>query len=274
MTVAATNIATRHNRMDPIYWVPSETTALLDIGCNVGEFLIQCQQYYPHMRLAGLDINKGAIEIAKAKLPDADLHQGYGFELPFRSEDFQCVSCIEVIEHVPKEYRARLLAEMWRVLTPGGRLILRCPHAGAFSWLDAQNMRFRFPALHRALLGGGGRDAHYSEAQEEICWHHHFTREELLQLAGHGWETEACRYGGLALFPLTDLVAWPLYRLGRTENWLARSLQKVANFELGMNFGKSSYGILLVLKKSGSTRSDAPPPNGEPALESQRQVAQ
>jgi len=113
-------------------------------------------------------------------------------------------------------------------------------------------MRFRLSMLHRVLVGTGNRDAHYQEAQAEICWHHHFTREELMELAGEGWEMEACRYGGLVLFPLTDIASWPLYRLGRTENWFARGLGKIADFEIGISFGRRSYGILLVLGKSGS----------------------
>jgi SAM-dependent methyltransferase len=246
-----TSTATRHhNQMEPIYWVPGDATALLDVGCNVGAFLSQCRQYHPHMRLAGIDINQSAIEIARTKLPDADIRQGYGFQLPFADGGFQCVTCIEVIEHVPAEYRALLIPEIRRVLTSGGRLVLRCPHAGLFSWLDAQNFRFRFPRIHALLLRGGNRDAHYQEASEEICWHHHFTREELTGLAGGGWEIETCRFGGLALFPITDIVRWPFNRLNRNENWFVAWLEKIASIDLGIDFGRSSYGILLVLKKT------------------------
>jgi SAM-dependent methyltransferase len=250
----ATLIASRHNRMEPIFWIPGQTTALLDVGCNVGALLSQCRHYYPNLHLAGIDINESSIQSARASLPGADLHQGYGSQLPFASGSFQCVTCIEVIEHVPEEHRASLLAEMWRVLAPGGRLILRCPHAGIFSWLDAQNFRFRFPRLHRLALGAGNRDAQYQEAQEEICWHHHFTREELEALAGSGWELEVCRFGGLFLFPLTDIVGWPLNRLGRSDHWFRRFLEKVANMDLGISYGRSSYGILLVWKKRGAAQ--------------------
>jgi SAM-dependent methyltransferase len=92
------------------------------------------------------------------------------------------VTCIEVIEHVREEQRSRLISEMQRVLKPSGRLILRCPHAGVFSWLDPQNFRPRFPELYARLLGNGNRDEHYRQADEDLVWHHHFTRDELL-----GW---------------------------------------------------------------------------------------
>ena len=120
--------------MEAIHWVPEGASTLLDVGCNVGDFLQQCRRRFPSVRLAGIDINHAAIETAKSKLPDTELHQGYGFQLPFADGRFECVSCIEVIEHVPQEYRPALLAEIRRVMAAGGTLILRCPHAGLFRW--------------------------------------------------------------------------------------------------------------------------------------------
>jgi hypothetical protein len=138
---------------------------------------------------------------------------------------------------------------MRRVLAPGGRLILRCPHDGLFSWLDAQNFRFRFPRLYQKLVRGGNRDAYYQEAEEELVWHHHFTRQELVDLIGSGWEMEACQFGGLLLFPITDILRWPFYRAKRTGNRVVKGLENLAGWELAINFGKSSFGILLVLRK-------------------------
>jgi SAM-dependent methyltransferase len=237
------------SRMEPLRWIPANTKALLDVGCNTGDLLHTFREKYPQMHLAGIDINYSAIQTAQDKLPDANIHQGYGFQLPFPDEGFQCVTCIEVIEHVPEQHRSLLISEMRRVLVPGGRLVLRCPHAGIFSWLDAQNFRFRLPALYKTLVREGNRDTHYREAEEDLVWHHHFTCDELLGLAGPEWEVETCQFGGLLLFPISDILRWPFYRLKRTDNWMVRALEKMATAELSVSFGKSSYGILLVLKK-------------------------
>jgi SAM-dependent methyltransferase len=250
--LTSTPKSSRHSRMEPMHWIPEDTTRLLDVGCNTGDLLSECRLHHPDMRLAGIDINQSSIEKAKRKLPDAEIRQGYGFQLPFADGGFQCVTCIEVIEHVPQEFRPQLISEIQRVLVPGGRLVLRCPHDGIFSWLDAQNFRFRFPRLYKALLGGGNRDAYYEEAKEELVWHHHFTREELIGVAGAGWEIEACEFGGLVLFPISDILRWPFYRLKQADNWLVRGLAKIAGMELAIDFGRSSYGILLVLRKSSA----------------------
>lgn len=245
--------AARHESpMEPTHWIPSDCESLLDVGCNVGELLSDFRACYPNLQLAGIDINQSATEAAKAKVPDAEIHQGFGFKLPFAASRFQYVTCIEVIEHVPEADRPALLSEIRRVLRPGGRLILRCPHDGIFSWLDAQNLRFRFPRLYKNFVGEGTRDSNYREAAEELVWHHHFTREELLSVAGAGWEVEECRFGGLILFPISDIVRWPFYRAKRYDNWLVKLMARMATSELAVSFGKSSYGILLVLKKSES----------------------
>jgi SAM-dependent methyltransferase len=235
--------------MEATYWIPSGTTSLLDVGCNVGELLSTCGSLFPEARLAGVDINHAAVERARKELPNADIQQGFGFDLPFRDESFQCVTCIEVIEHVPAQHRAQLLSEIRRVLKPAGRLILRCPHDGLFGWLDPQNFRFRFPKLYGKLVGLGGRDAAYEQGGEALVWHQHFTRDQLLGLAGKGWEVEACEFGGLVLFPISDILRWPFYRRKRYDNGFVRLMSRIASFELGVNFGTWSFGILLALKK-------------------------
>src|SRR5438034_1129511 len=98
--------------MHPIRWVPPEAKALLDVGCNVGELLSYCHQFYPTMRLAGVEVNEVALNKARHSLPAADLHLIEASDLPFTDEAFDCVTCIEVLEHMPEESRRPALAEM------------------------------------------------------------------------------------------------------------------------------------------------------------------
>jgi SAM-dependent methyltransferase len=238
----------RFNRLHPIRWVPPGATSLLDVGCNVGSFLAHCRAVYPEMRLAGVEINTAALEAARRDLPGAELHQAGAEALPFADEVFDCVTCVEVLEHIPADVRAGALAQMRRVLRPGGRLVLRTPHAGAFAFLDAANLRLRFPGAHRRLVGRGLRDPGYGPSRE-IVWHHHFTKRELLELAGPGWEVEAWRRGGLLLMPLMDIARWPFYRAGRYDHPLCRAIERLAAFDLGCNYGRASFDILMVLRR-------------------------
>ena len=235
--------------MHPLRWIPSDATSLLDVGCNVGELLKDCGKLYPLMKLAGVEINPTAFEKARLDLPDADLQASGAEKLSFPDDSFDCVTCIEVLEHMPAALRAQALAEMQRVLRPAGRLVLRVPHAGLFAFLDSNNFRFRLPWLYRAVLKRGRRDTGYAGGSEEVVWHHHFTRQELEELLGDGWELESSRTGGLFLMPVSDLALWPFYRLQRMNGFLYRALQRIMEFDIGCDYGRASFDILMVLKK-------------------------
>src|SRR5258706_15389035 len=99
---------THRHRMEPLHWVPKDTASLLDVGCNTGELLYDCHRQLPKMSLAGIDINHSAVRAARIKLPNADIRQAPGYQLPFGDAEFGCVTCIEVIEHVPEQCRALL----------------------------------------------------------------------------------------------------------------------------------------------------------------------
>lgn len=49
-------------------------------------------------------------------------------QMPLEDASFDTVLCVEVLEHVP--YPAKALSEIFRVLRPGGHLILTVPHLG------------------------------------------------------------------------------------------------------------------------------------------------
>src|SRR5579883_3285832 len=163
------------NRMDAVHWIPPSSRSLLDVGCNVGELLYYSNELFPEMLLAGVEVNVAALEKARIRLRHAELHHAGAEKLPFPDSSFDCVTLIEVLEHIPSEIRRQSFAELWRVLATDGILILRTPHSGLFAWLDPNNFRFHLPRLYRLLVGEGGRDAGYGGA-EGVVWHHHFSR--------------------------------------------------------------------------------------------------
>jgi SAM-dependent methyltransferase len=236
--------------MHPMRWVPAGAAALLDVGCNAGDLLWDCRRAFPGMVLAGVEINPAALLAARRRLPDVDLRAAPGDAIPFPDESFDCVTCIEVLEHIPAERRGASLREMHRVLRPGGCLVLRTPHAGTFGWLDSNNVRFRLPWLYGKLVGLGRRDAGYEHGSAGVVWHHHFSRAELLNLAGAGWRVVHVGYGGLFVFPLADWLSWPFYRSGWLNNPLLRILNMLADFDYGCDFGTDSYGILMILRRA------------------------
>src|SRR5262245_35421081 len=231
-------------------WIEKQPDSILDIGCNAGAWLLECRRLYPNARLAGIDINGEALAFARSRLPEADLREAGAECIPFPDSSFHYATCIEVLEHVPPALWRTVFREVSRVLRPGGRLILSTPHAGWFAWLDSNNLRFRFPELYRTVVHKGLRDAVYEDKARQVEWHQHFRKDELIQLAGSGWKVVTARYGGLLLRPLADLFSWPFYRSGKADHPVRRLLERIASCDRRIDYGKASYGIVLVLERA------------------------
>jgi len=100
-------------------------TACLDVGCgranSYAPALGECAGSY-----VGVDVSPVAVEAAQAAGLDARLITDAG-ELPFPDASFDHVVCVEVLEHLFAPHDA--VAEMRRVLRPGGRLVASVPNA-------------------------------------------------------------------------------------------------------------------------------------------------
>lgn len=109
---------------------PAPGTEALDIGCGPGHSLALMAGTYqliPH----GLDSSSAMLALAALAAPEAILTQGSATALPYPDHRFRLVSCECVLSLTGDMGRA--LQEMYRVLAPGGRLILtdlycRNPH--------------------------------------------------------------------------------------------------------------------------------------------------
>lgn len=91
---------------------------LLDVGCGSRPY----EHLFPAARYVGLELDT-------AKNRAADFADAYydGGRFPFDDASFDAVLCNEVLEHAFEP--DRLVAEMARVLRPGGRLLLTVPFA-------------------------------------------------------------------------------------------------------------------------------------------------
>jgi ubiquinone/menaquinone biosynthesis C-methylase UbiE len=99
---------------------------VLDIGCGTGQFAARVLGQFPHAHVWGLDLSDGMLHQGqdRSRLAGGRLHlvQGDSERLPFGDDSFDAVTCTHSFHHYP--HQERVLAEMHRVLRPGGRLLI------------------------------------------------------------------------------------------------------------------------------------------------------
>lgn len=121
---------------------------LLDVACGTGRALRQLATAHPGMRLYGLDLSPYYIQEARellADLPDISLVAENGEALPFVDGYFDVVTSIYLFHELPKSARRRVMAEAYRVLRPGGLIVLE--DSGQIS--DSADIAFFYHRFHR-----------------------------------------------------------------------------------------------------------------------------
>ncbi len=119
------------------YFGPLADKQVLDVGCGKGRFARILLEQNPGVRFSALDISEEML----ACVP-AGIHRISGMmtELPFAASTFDCVYATESLEHAVEIDRA--VAEMCRILKPGGKLVIIDKNAEHWG-------RFKTPAWER-----------------------------------------------------------------------------------------------------------------------------
>lgn len=103
---------------------------VLEIGCGRGGFSNYLLQEYPSIqKLYACDYSESALAIGMQKVSATRKVEWLKEDiqsLTFCDQTFDTIISSETIEHVPLPLEA--LGELYRVLKPGGRLILTCPN--------------------------------------------------------------------------------------------------------------------------------------------------
>jgi ubiquinone/menaquinone biosynthesis C-methylase UbiE len=99
---------------------------LLDVACGTGQFLCEVKANYPRLYVAGLDLSPHYLTVARRELAPwsrARLVEGAAEAMPFADAEFDVVTCIYLFHELPPCIRRAVVAEIRRVLRPGGTLI-------------------------------------------------------------------------------------------------------------------------------------------------------
>jgi ubiquinone/menaquinone biosynthesis C-methylase UbiE len=96
--------------------------SVLDVATGTGLVLRAIGSRNARIRLIGVDISAGMLEVARRELPSAALIAGQAERLPVSEGSVDLVTCVTAM-HLMDEPGA-VFAEMARVLAPQGRLVL------------------------------------------------------------------------------------------------------------------------------------------------------
>ncbi len=99
---------------------------LLDVACGTGRFLREVRRAYPAMELTGLDLSPTYLAEAERHfegLRPAAWLEANAEAIPLADESQDAVTTIFLFHELPPDVRRVVLADMARVLKPGGLLV-------------------------------------------------------------------------------------------------------------------------------------------------------
>lgn len=203
-------------RDDLLPYIPSDARSMLELGCGEGALgaLVKERQ---KCRVVGIELDHEAAAIARKKIDD--VYEGdVRHIIEVIDERFDCIVASEIVEHVDDPWS--LLAELHRVTTPGGRLVISIPNIANAS-IVGDLLRGRFDYTYVGLACAG-----------HLRFFTRATIEDLLDISG--WKAEAIvpqralvsqasqslvaalRAGGAA-FDEDELLATGYYVVARNE---------------------------------------------------------
>lgn len=108
---------------------PVESITYLDFGCGDGKFYkFLRERGMPNQNIHGTEVSKIRVDRCQAiGWTHAKFHDS-GPPLPYEPQSFDIVNMIEVIEHIPQKLAQPTIADLARILKPGGYLLITTPN--------------------------------------------------------------------------------------------------------------------------------------------------
>lgn len=142
---------------------------ILDVATGTGDFALELKRRAPHAEVTGSDFVPEMLQLARdkarARQLDLTLDEGDALNLPYPDASFDTVTCSFGFRNFADYGRG--LAEFWRVLRPGGRLVILefpPPGGGVFGHLFRFYFRQVLPRIGALVSGNAGAYTYLPES--------------------------------------------------------------------------------------------------------------
>jgi len=227
-------------------WLSESCDNILEIGCSAGYFTKYLSQI--GRQVYGIDINSEHIAQAARRYPFIAFQVADASRLPFKSESFDLVVMLEVIEHVGNEEQT--IAEIHRVLKPSGKLLISTPNTGLFTFLDPFNVKLwfrqRLPLI--AALASGMARYENTQYRENLRYHRHYSLDSLQKQFDGKFRIKKVHRGGLLFFPLCSGVQSAVSRITAWDKPKI-ILQKLMNLDGRIQYGRFGYNLIIAAER-------------------------
>jgi SAM-dependent methyltransferase len=103
-------------------FIPAKQGRILDVACGLGGTTRHLLRYFPAEAVVGINISDAQLTTSRQNVPECDFVRMDAARLAFRGASFENLICVEAAFHFSS--RADFLREAYRVLAPGGSLVL------------------------------------------------------------------------------------------------------------------------------------------------------
>jgi ubiquinone/menaquinone biosynthesis C-methylase UbiE len=138
--------------------------AILDVGCGTGTLTrLAANEVAPGGHAVGIDASRQMIATARKKarsVPTLDFREAPIERLPFEPGAFHVVLSSLMLHHLPDDLKRQGMAEVRRVLKPGGRLVVvdLMKAGGLLGHVAGHQLPEDYPDQLRRLLADSGFD--------------------------------------------------------------------------------------------------------------------
>lgn len=170
---------------------PDKTGTILDVACGKGASTAHLQKSYPANAITAINISEKQLETARIKAPGSTFLAMDAAHLDFPDASFDTILCLEAVFHF--KTRERFLQEAFRVLRPGGYLLLTDILLSPWGrhndlwWIEKSNQALTDPAEYETLYRRIGYENLLIENATKACWEGHykhlaaFSQQQLLE---------------------------------------------------------------------------------------------